>query len=351
MNAVVLGRMITIASLLQLALAVALAVVFSSPMAWGGAFVLAVLALLAWWASTRLVASASVFSADERSELLAELSSDRRLNAFARIESLAQDSLEGLLGRHGKNLASELETTRQQLQKSEELQREERTQRQRLEAETGNHLRSLVEAATQIDTLQASLMEIITFTDHAGVLAREAAQSVAITESSVSNATSSMGQLVNYTQQMSTVFTDLRQQSERISRIVTSIQDISNQTNLLALNAAIEAARAGESGRGFAVVADEVRKLAERASQSSDEIGQIANRLQTTADEACLSVDDASRSADEGAKLISAASEAMALIKASQPVRAEVVRKAREQMERQLGICQQAKDNLQGFVG
>ncbi len=170
MNAVVLGRMITIASLLQLALAVALAVVFSSPMAWGGAFVLAVLALLAWWASARLVASASVFSADERSELLAELSSDRRLNAFARIESLAQDSLEGLLGRHGKNLASELETTRQQLQKSEELQREERTQRQRLEAEAKDHLRSLVEAATQIDTLQASLMEIITFTDHAGVL-------------------------------------------------------------------------------------------------------------------------------------------------------------------------------------
>ena len=90
----------------------------------------------------------------------------------------------------------------------------------------------------------------------------------------------------------------LGEQTQTISEIIATVNDIAEQSNLLAINAAIEAAKAGEAGKGFAIVAREVRQLAERSKHATAQVHTILSDIQKAAHVARLVTEQGTQSAE-----------------------------------------------------
>ncbi|SIN79875.1 methyl-accepting chemotaxis sensory transducer with Cache sensor [Salinivibrio sp. ES.052] len=148
------------------------------------------------------------------------------------------------------------------------------------------HDNETAQVVTAVTEMSSAAQEVAQNTTQVADASTSATQDAKDAQAQVHDSITSVERLVERMGQSSKEVDQLKEQSDKITSVLSVIGGIAEQTNLLALNAAIEAARAGEQGRGFAVVADEVRTLASRTQTSTHEIREMLDGLHVHVDSA-----------------------------------------------------------------
>lgn len=94
----------------------------------------------------------------------------------------------------------------------------------------------------------------------------------------------------------------LSEQTQRITSIVETVDDLSQQSNLLSVNASIEAEKAGEQGKGFRIVAQEIRSLADQSKQATHKVREILSDIQKATSTAVLATEQGNKFAQNSLK-------------------------------------------------
>lgn len=157
--------------------------------------------------------------------------------------------------------------------------------------ENGNEIKTLAEQAVQeteqarntldsIEKMSVSIEDVATNAGRAAVISDEAYITVQEGSTAMDQTVDSILSLRNTVGETSKKIKRLGESSQKISQVVSLIEEIALKTNLLAINASVEASRAGEQGQGFTVVAEQVGALAEQSAAATKEIAQIVAGIQ-----------------------------------------------------------------------
>jgi methyl-accepting chemotaxis protein len=179
------------------------------------------------------------------------------------------------------------------------------------------------EQAASLQETSASMEEMAWMTRKNAENATAAATLVASVSQQVTDSNTALTQMVGS-------MAAIKDSSNKVAKIIKTIDEIAFQTNILALNAAVEAARAGEAGMGFAVVADEVRNLAQRSARAAKDTAGL--------------IEESIARSHEGAKTVEQVATAIGSITGSVASVKGIVEEVREASQQQTqGIDQVAQ--------
>jgi len=228
-------------------------------------------------------------------------------------------------------LEQQMDMEREQREQMQRLAQGEQSQRERLQGllaqvhEAANRISSASaeilatvsqqasgasEQSTAIAQASGTIEEVRTSADHTAEmasavagLARRTAEVAQSGQQAVIDTITGMGQVKEQVESIASGISHLSAQTEAITVIISTVNEIASQSNLLALNAAVEAARAGQAGRGFAVVAKEVRSLAEQSRAATAQVRTILTEIQHGVRAVDLATEEGMRGVDGGMNL------------------------------------------------
>jgi twitching motility protein PilJ len=156
---------------------------------------------------------------------------------------------------------------------------------------------SLEEMTESIQSVASNANEASTIANDAYAIAQEGTQVMDQTVDSILNLRTTIGESAKKMKR-------LGESSQKISQVVTLIEEIALKTNLLAINASVEASRAGEQGQGFTVVAEQVGSLAEQSAMATREIAQIVAAIQAETKDVAQVMEVSTSQVVDGTRLV-----------------------------------------------
>jgi Methyl-accepting chemotaxis protein (MCP) signalling domain len=222
--------------------------------------------------------------------------------------------------------------------------------------------------AASLEETSASMEEMASMTHQNAENSQEAASLTEHADGLIQSANIALNEMV-------CSMTAIKDSSDKVAKIIKTIDEIAFQTNILALNAAVEAARAGEAGMGFAVVADEVRALAQRSAQAArdtatlieesiarsgegqQKVAQVSRAIALVTENALKvrllidQVSEATRQQSQGIEQVSYAIQQMETVTQSTAATAVESASASEELSAQADRSVQAVGRLAALVG
>ncbi|MEM8828019.1 MAG: methyl-accepting chemotaxis protein [Cyanobacteria bacterium P01_G01_bin.19] len=106
----------------------------------------------------------------------------------------------------------------------------------------------------------------------------------------------------------------LGESSQKISQVVSFIEEIAMKTNVLAINATVEAGRAGEYGQGFTIVAEQVGALAEQSAAATKEIASIVATIQAETKEVNQAMESGTTQVVETTRIVESTKQSLGIV-------------------------------------
>lgn len=176
------------------------------------------------------------------------------------------------------------------------------------EAEETRNTLSSVEAMSQ------SIQEVASNAGQAANIADDTYSTVRESSSAMAQTVNSIASLRHTVGETAKKMKRLGESSQKISQVVSLIEEIALKTNLLAINASVEASRAGEQGQGFSVVAEQVGMLAEQSAAATKEIAQIVASIQIETQEVTQAMEAGTEQVVDTTRSIESTKESLGLV-------------------------------------
>ncbi len=167
---------------------------------------------------------------------------------------------------------------------------------------------------TSVEQMSQSIQEVAANASQAEKIADDTYNTVQQSSSDMEKTVDSIVNLRTTVGETAKKMKRLGESSQKISQVVSFIEEIALKTNVLAINASVEAGRAGEQGHGFTIVAEQVGALAAQSAAATKEIASIVATIQRETQEVSQAMESGTSQVVESTRLVESTKQSLGLV-------------------------------------